>query len=212
MTGAVRGEEGDRGGRHPLAFLAVPFTWFCLRLGLPPMFFTLLSLPLAAVAFWLIAQGYFFFALFAVFAAAGVDAMDGAVARATGTTSKAGGYLDSMTDRVVDLAILLAIMLALDETRGWIVGSLALFGTLTTSAAKWRLLQDLPSAPGKRDWFARTDRYVVILAGILVAAVVGTDHQGLVLFVLLVVLALVTNLNVLGNTLRALRLLRHDGS
>lgn len=196
--------EGEHGSRHPLEFLARPFAWFCLRLGLPPLFFTLLSLPLAAVAVWLLVQQHFFFAVVAVFAAAGTDAMDGAVARARDETSAAGGYLDSMLDRVVDFVVLLGIMIALGETRGWIVGSIAVFGTLTTSAAKWRYLQERPA--GDLDWrdFSRTDRYVVILAGLLVAGLFP-DARATALFVLIGILAVGSTLSALVNVVRGWR-------
>ncbi len=195
--------------RHPLAPLATPFVWFCLRLRLPPIFFTLLSLPLAGTALWLLVQEHFFLAVAAVFAAAGADAMDGAVARAQGKASLAGGYLDSMTDRLVDLLVLLGIMIAAGETRSWIAGSLALFGTLTTSAAKWRLQQDVSGPlPLGRDLVARTDRYVLILAGILLTGSLESTDQAAGLFWLLVVLAGATILSTLITGWKAWRALR----
>ncbi len=41
-----------------------------------------------------------------------MDVLDGAVARASGTTSRFGSYLDSMTDRVSDAFIFLALAMA----------------------------------------------------------------------------------------------------
>jgi phosphatidylglycerophosphate synthase len=193
---------------HPLAPLAAPFIWFCLRSGLPATFFTLLSLPLALAALLLLVEGHFLWSLPVVFAAAGADAVDGAVARKRGQASSAGGYLDSMMDRLVDLLVLLGIMLAAGEPRAWVAGTLALFGTLTTSAAKWRLQQERPETPLGRDPFSRTDRYIVILAGLLVIGLLGQTHQAMAIFILLLVLAVATNLSVLVNTWRAWRTLR----
>lgn len=206
MPGAASG-HGSR--RHPLSPLAAPFIQLCLLLRLPPTFLTLLSLPLAGIALVLLVQGRILLALPFVFAAAGADAVDGAVARALGATSRTGAYLDSLTDRIVDLMVLLGVMIAIGEMAGWIAGTLALFGTLTTSAAKWRLLQERPDAKSPRG-FDRTERYVVILAGLIVAGILGTPWQATALFGLLVVLAVATNLSVLFVVWRSLRLLRSD--
>lgn len=194
---------------HYLAPLAAPFIWLCLRLRLPATFFTVLSVPVALVACLLLIDGRFLLAVPVVLAAAGADAVDGAIARARGTTSAAGGYLDSLLDRVVDLLVLLGIMMAAGDTRSWIAGSLALFGTLTTSAAKWRYYQETERPLG-RDPFSRTDRYLVILAGLLVIALLGAQTRGIGLFVLLVVLAAATNLSVLVNGFRAWRALHKE--
>lgn len=191
-------------GAHPLAPLATPFVWACRRLPLPPTFFTLLSVPLVGLAFWALVTGRFLLALPLVFAAAGADAVDGAVARARNETSAAGGYLDSMLDRLVDFLVLLGILIAAGTTHAWIAGAVALFGMLTTSAAKWRYLQERPHEQlGWRD-FSRTDRYVVILAGLLAASLLP-HLQATVLFILLLALAIGGALSASANTMRAWR-------
>lgn len=197
--------------RHPLAPLASPFVWFCVRTRLPPAFFTLLSVPLAGLAFILLSLGRLLIAIPVVFAAAGADAMDGAVARSQGTASRAGGYLDSLTDRLVDVLILLGILIAAGETRSWIAGSLALFGTLTTSAAKWRLHQDLQGPlPLPRDLVGRTDRYVLILAGLVTAGLLWPSRVQDALFWMLVVLAMLSLMSVLVTAVKGWWLLRRE--
>lgn len=65
-----------------------------------------------------------------------VDALDGAVARATGKTSPFGGVLDSICDRYSDAIVLFGIILG-----GWVStfwGIIAIIGSLLVSYARAR--------------------------------------------------------------------------
>src|SRR3712207_4208318 len=72
------------------------------RLGLTPNWITMAGVALHVVVAWLILDGRLLVAgLLAIFAAF-FDSFDGAVAKARGTPSKFGAFLDSTTDRISD--------------------------------------------------------------------------------------------------------------
>lgn len=185
------------------------------RTGVHPDVLTLLSLAVAFVATWTLARGVFLVAPWVFFAAASLDFLDGAVARHSDRVTKAGGYLDSLTDRYVDFLVLFGIMLAFDTTRMWIVGSVALFGALMTSAAKWRVHEDHhPSRAewGGRDLFERAERYYLLLPGILLEGLWRHfGGPGEPLFWIVLLAAVLANLTVVQRIVKARRVLRKLG-
>ncbi|NYZ78622.1 CDP-alcohol phosphatidyltransferase family protein [Candidatus Micrarchaeota archaeon] len=72
---------------------------------------TLLSLVPAVIGFAFLVQKQMQGALVLFAASALMDAIDGGVARVTGTVSNLGAYLDGMMDRVVEGLLLIGIML-----------------------------------------------------------------------------------------------------
>lgn len=211
MTAAEVARVQDARPRHPWQSVADLLGRWLARTGVHPDVLTLLSLLVAAVGAWLLALGWFVVAPIVFLVAASLDFLDGAVARATGKTSKVGGYTDSLVDRYVDFLLLFGIMLAFDTTRMWIVGTVALFGVLLTSGAKWRVHEDhhpLASEWG-RDLFERTERYLLLLPGILLHGIwMHLGQAGEPLFWVVLVVAILANLTVLQRILKARRLLR----
>lgn len=92
--------------------------------------FTALGLVLAAACAWVIASGHLFLGLILLILAAVPDLLDGAVAKATGTSSVRGAFFDSVTDRVTDSLILggIAWHLASSRQAHWAVLPLAVLG------------------------------------------------------------------------------------
>lgn len=63
-----------------------------------------------------------------------LDGVDGEIARAAMKTSRFGGYFDSILDRYIDFFVLLGLALNLNpDIWGWVVVSLALFGSAMVS-------------------------------------------------------------------------------
>ena len=63
-----------------------------------------------------------------------LDGVDGEIARASMRTSKLGGYIDSILDRYVDFAFLLALAYAIKPSfELWIIIALAIFGSVMVS-------------------------------------------------------------------------------
>jgi len=111
-------------------------------LGLTPNMLTVIGLVLntavaAVIAFWDIRIGGVFLLVASAF-----DMLDGSVARATGKTSKFGGFLDSTLDRysesIVYLGVLIYILDTSDAKTGAILTLLATTGALLISYSRAR--------------------------------------------------------------------------
>lgn len=143
-------------------FFASPF----LMLRIPPNAITLFSLAPAAVACGLAYQQKYLWALAAGLLAAGLDFVDGTVARERNQVSRFGGYLDSVVDRFVDFLFLFGIALGINEFRMWIASGAAMIGGFSTSYAKARAYEDV-QAP-KTAWgqlFERPERLLLLGVG-----------------------------------------------
>ncbi|NLH81044.1 MAG: CDP-alcohol phosphatidyltransferase family protein [Phyllobacteriaceae bacterium] len=110
------------------------------------------------------------------------DALDGAVARLRGLSSRRGGYLDAIVDRYQETAIMLALGWA---SGAWAAALLGLSGALLTSYAKARAAVEIPIDNDRwPDLFERQERVVylcalTILAGSLFRAL-GAETESLV--------------------------------
>jgi len=83
----------------------------CVRAGLTADALTAASIGLAALAAWLLAGDRLLWALGAGVASSVLDMLDGATARAAGTTSRFGTVLDRTADRANECLFLLGILL-----------------------------------------------------------------------------------------------------
>ncbi|MFW9831447.1 MAG: archaetidylinositol phosphate synthase [Candidatus Thorarchaeota archaeon] len=113
-----------------------PVARFIAKSRIPPNAFTLLGPVVATFAAWMYFQRQLAFALFLLLLSGFVDALDGAVARATGKTTPFGGVLDSICDRYSDAIVLFAVILG-----GWVSpfwGIIAIVGSLLVSYARAR--------------------------------------------------------------------------
>ncbi len=142
-AGAARHARVDRAGGSPLlgkgamemGYWAMrPAALACIALGLTANAVSWMSLALAAAAGGALALGHFGLGAVLSVASSVCDALDGMVARETGTASDAGEVLDAAVDRYAELlffggAVLylresaLAVTLALAATAGAIMVS-----------------------------------------------------------------------------------------
>jgi CDP-diacylglycerol---glycerol-3-phosphate 3-phosphatidyltransferase len=101
------------------------------RAGVTANALTYTSLALAAVAALLCALSLFGYATVAILLSGGCDALDGAVARASGMTSRYGALLDSAVDRLSDALPLLGLVVGLAD-RPWlsVLPAVALLGSI----------------------------------------------------------------------------------
>ena len=154
------------------------------RTGLTPNALTLVGFLGMAVAGVLCASGSFFAAGIVVAASCVFDALDGALARASGAASPFGAFLDSFLDRYAE-ALVYAGILAHYAIVGpaWGVGAafFAAIGSLMVSYARARA-EGLGVAC-RVGLFARPERIAVIIVGLVTGFVLPA----------LVVLAVATN-------------------
>ena len=99
------------------------------------------------------------------------DALDGAVARRTGLSSRSGGYFDAMVDRYQELIVLATIAYAFDL---WALALAAFSGSVITSYAKARTAIEMPvSNTDWPDFFERMERVIYLVAMLLLASLLG---------------------------------------
>ncbi len=114
----------------------IPLGHLCLRAGLTPDMLTLLSLSLAGLAAFMIAQDAFLIGIVLILLMTLADVLDGATARAGGTANPYGTLFDHVSDRYAEFLILLGIMLSGVVTPGWAM--FALFGMVMASYVRAR--------------------------------------------------------------------------
>lgn len=99
------------------------------------------------------------------------DALDGAVARRTGLSSRAGGYFDAMVDRYQELIVLATIALVNDQ---WPLALACFSGSVITSYAKARTALEIEvSNDDWPDFFERLERVIYLCAMLIGAGVLG---------------------------------------
>lgn len=136
-----------------------------------------------------------------------LDALDGAVARASGRVTAFGAYLDAMCDRYVEaLIVLTGAMLS----GYWLLSSLVLAGAMLVSYAKARAAMEAPVSNLEwPDLMERTERGYCYLAGLVVSQLVGWRPFGRDLFWwTLAVLAVLIHATVVQRIVRARRLIQ----
>ncbi len=105
------------------------------RLGVRPNHLTFAGLLFALVSSYLIVKGNLMLASVFVLLSSLCDLLDGALARKAELTTKFGAYLDSVTDRYVDVILFISLgIYGVD----WVVIALAMSGALLVSYTRAR--------------------------------------------------------------------------
>ena len=127
--------------RKPVSRVVDPVAVLLLRIGITPNGMTFFgSLGTSAMALWLWPQGEYFWGTMGVIAFIFSDLLDGTMARISKKSSQWGAFFDSTIDRVVDVALIGALLLSLLKTddRLALVAFAALIGGFLVSYVKAR--------------------------------------------------------------------------
>lgn len=126
-----------------------------------PSFITLTGFAFSVIAALMYASGNLIFALFTLALGSVLDAADGAVARLSNKVSAFGGFLDSLTDRYSDAAILAGIAVYLQGH--YLLVITALVGSLLVSYTRARSEMEIK---GKCNvgYGERAERLILIMA------------------------------------------------
>ena len=127
--------------RKPVSRVVDPVAVFLLRIGITPNGMTFFgSLGTSAMALWLWPQGEYFWGTMGVIAFIFSDLLDGTMARISKKSSQWGAFFDSTIDRVVDVALIGALLLSLlkNDDRLTLVAFAALIGGFLVSYVKAR--------------------------------------------------------------------------
>ena len=141
---------------------------FLLKLGITANFITLLGLVGNIVAAYLIARGQLLVGGLVAAFMAPLDAVDGALARKTGITSKFGAFLDSVVDRY-DEMILLAGVLYYFQTQASTLGVMLTYAAMCGSVlvSYTRARAEGLGFSGKAGLFSRIERSIVLILGLV---------------------------------------------
>ncbi len=154
-------------------WLLRPLVGGARALGLGADAVTWLGVLVTAAAGWLASRGWWGAAGLTLAWGSACDMLDGELARATGTSSPAGAFLDSNLDRLSEIALFGGLALGLPGPEGGAVAVLAMASSLMVSYARARgegLLVDCPAFG-----LERPHRIVLMLAALLPAAFLPPD-------------------------------------
>ena len=153
--------------RKPVSRVVDPVAVFLLRIGITPNGMTFFgSLGTSAMALWLWPQGEYFWGTMGVIAFIFSDLLDGTMARISKKSSKWGAFFDSTIDRVVDVALIGALLLSLlkSDDRLAIVAFAALIGGFLVSYVKARAQAVSLDCDG--GFAERAERIIILLTAV----------------------------------------------
>lgn len=146
--------------------IAVRFAHWIASLNISPNQITLIGLALVVLncAWFLYHQNTFFFGTSLIVSYL-FDTLDGVVARAQGTSSRFGGYLDAVVDRYQEIATYFVIGWVLDA---WLVAFLVITGSMLTSYNKARAAIEIPvDNKGWPDLLGKPTRLFMLCVGLI---------------------------------------------
>lgn len=160
MINRTRRSFAQRANRLPAGLLA--------RTGIDPNYLTAAGLLLACAVGWVLAAGYLFLGGFLVLLSGAFDLLDGAVARASGRTTKFGALLDSTFDRLSEGAIFVGLLAYYADSGSYLeiilVGA-AIIGSMATSYVRARA--ESLGIDCEVGIFTRPERVVVLAIGLI---------------------------------------------
>jgi phosphatidylglycerophosphate synthase len=174
------------------------------KLGPSPNQYTLNSIVFGIFCFVSLIFRNFILALIFFLISAILDFIDGAVARYSGKVTKAGAYLDTISDRFVEGLIFLGLLSLplpkfIIEAKYWIF--LSFFGSLMTTYAKAAAKEkELVAQELKKGFFGRGERMILLSITFLI----GIFNQNLMIYPISL-LAIFTNFTAIQRIILALK-------
>jgi len=154
----------------------IPLANFLARAGISANALTILGCVLNVALGAVIATGRLRLAGFCLIAAAGIDGVDGALARQMGRPTKFGAFLDSVLDRLSESAVLLGIAWWYMGQPGYIEEILAYVTIVgSTMVSYTRARAEGIGVDCEVGLFTRMERCIVIIA----ALILGVTSQAL---------------------------------
>ena len=147
-----------------------PAVSFLVALKFTPSVATALGLGIALIAAYFVYQGEFFIAGFLVLFSSVFDLLDGGIARATGRVSKRGAMMDSVFDRVSELAVLVGLAMYYTsgsdaDHLGVLLAIVAMSGSFMVSYVRARA--EGLGVEGTAGFLTRPERVVVMVVCLL---------------------------------------------
>lgn len=164
-----------------------PLVSLLVRLGVNANHLTLLSLILALIYIPLLIKGWLPAAIVLILLMGFLDAIDGEVARQSGTASPLGSFLDSFIDRIVDVVIIGGlIFLQFDVILVYVLAVTSLL--ISYCRAKGEALRIKMEGVGLIE---RAERIIMIVMVLLLYYILGFWYSYIV-FIILLILSVIT--------------------
>jgi CDP-diacylglycerol---glycerol-3-phosphate 3-phosphatidyltransferase len=157
--------------RTALKQILNPVVALLVRMGVTPAGATIAGLLVTFAGCWFVYRGAFLAGGLILIAGSLFDAIDGSIARMTGTTSKGGAALDSSLDRIGEIALFTAVLAGKagsEHDSLLFVIPAALGGSLMVSYVRARA--EGLGIECRVGLFTRTERLVLAIAGIVFAS------------------------------------------
>ena len=162
----------DKRWRSQVERITVPIGNSVGRSGISPDHLTATGLVFAAAATVAVGSGHLALGTGLYVAAALPDMFDGAVAKATGTSSSRGAFFDSVADRVTDMAILGGIAFFLSGRDGGRAAMLPLVAmAMATLVSYERARAESLGYTAKGGLMERAERTIAIIAALVFPAI-----------------------------------------
>lgn len=139
-----------------------------LKLGIHPNTMTYTGVALCAIGAWLASQGNLFWGGLLILASGPFDALDGTLARLKGEPEEFGAFVDSVSDRYIELFIFAGLcwyFLSAGNRLGVMLCFAGAAGTVLVSYIRARA-QGL-GIEAKVGWFTRVERFLILAPAIL---------------------------------------------
>jgi CDP-diacylglycerol--glycerol-3-phosphate 3-phosphatidyltransferase len=157
----------DLKGRKKAAPILEPIAAGLAKIGVTPAVVTIVGLAVTVGGAVLIASGYLFLGGLTAAIGVALDALDGPLARKLGTADERGAFLDTMSDRIGEIAVWVGLSVYLrDEPRMLVLCIVALAFSLLVPYV--RAKAELAGLEGRGGWMGRAERMILILVGIMV--------------------------------------------
>lgn len=148
-----------------------PAVSLLVTLKFTPSAATFVGLAIAVVAAYFISEGEFLIGGILVLVSSTFDLLDGGIARATGTVSKRGALMDSVFDRVSELAVLLGFAMyfvsGTDESQlGVLLAFVAMSGSTMVSYVRARA--EGLGAKGTAGFMTRPERVAIVVVCLII--------------------------------------------
>lgn len=151
---------------------AIPFL---VKLGVTPAVATIIGLVITILGSLFVWKGNYLTGGIILIAGSLFDAVDGSIARLTNTSSKGGAALDSVMDRVGEIVVLTAVLAGKagseHDSLLYII-PMAMGGSLLVSYVRARA--EGLGIECKVGLFTRTERLVLVIAGIIFSSFWGS--------------------------------------
>jgi CDP-diacylglycerol--glycerol-3-phosphate 3-phosphatidyltransferase len=152
--------------RPHVQWLLRPIGKYLARIGITPTFTTLFGLAVSILGAVLIGTGRLVLGAFIALVGSSIDGLDGSVARATGSETPRGAFLDSTSDRLGEVAAFAGLAVAVaGQSRSMLLIVLGVSGALMVPYLRARA--EAEGVQGGGGLMGRAERVILFTAGLV---------------------------------------------